>query len=81
MCAEPYEDDCVGSPVKPYQQQVILHMTLQVSLIIPGEHVGLIFLRDGLPTLQIAKYMFQRFQFIPLMLVTLQVFPELPRQF
>ena len=48
MAVEPYKDNGVGCPVKPYQQQVILYMTFHVSLVITGEYVRPVFLRKSL---------------------------------
>lgn len=59
MGAESDENNGVGVFVEPYQEQVILHVTFHVTVIISGKQMWPEFSRDLLPSFKVAQNIFQ----------------------
>ena len=74
VCAETYQFYDIGFFVEPYQQEIILDMTLHETLQLAGKHVR--FVCGGhCPTLfQVLQHLLQRCDFRGLVLIALQVF-------
>ena len=74
MCAEAYQFYDIGFFVNPYQQEIILNMTLHETLQLAGKHMG--FIRGWYSTalFQVLQHLLQRCDFRGLVLIALQVF-------